>query len=162
MSTLSIVYLVAGIGAAVVSTVGWWVTMTWATGSRRHRHVAKRTPRVVIAYRDAFGTGEWCTFDRALAAYEAAEALNSAYEGKKQFWVDEATVTTGADYLGTVSAPTPAPAPRPHARPKPGTPIVRQLNGRWYVQTGRFEIGYGSGEAGYRAALAAVERFHKS
>ena len=135
----------------------------------RDRHPARIDHRLdvktrfSIDYRDMSDTGEWCSFDTREQAAEAVTALNDAYAGEKRFWLHgaldpEAEPTEAPAEI----AERPTPLPRPHARPKPGTPIVRQRAGKWFVSDGMFEIGYGSGEAGYRAALAAVERAHKA
>ena len=132
----------------------------WTTRARK-----RRSALVPISYRDASGSGVWCTFETGLGAMEAAQALNDAYAGAKTFWVSERALRQARDYLGTAPRPValaePLPAPRPKTRPKPGTPVVRQINGQWRVQVGAFEIGYGSGEAGYRAALDAVRQAHQ-
>ena len=130
----------------------------WTTRART-RSVA----RVPLQYRDATTQGVWCLFDTGLEAMEAGSALNEVYGGSKLFWVEPAQLRLAPDYRGeaSVALPEPLPAPRPKTRPKPGTPIVRQVNGQWRVSVGRWTMTYGSGEAGYRAALEAVRQAHQ-
>ena len=138
----------------------------------RDRRAMRVRPRYAVKYRDDLGAGVWCTFETLAQAQEAIPALNDVYHGVRRFWLEGATDPDErpaeapayiAEYVpGEWQGRRPDEPPREHIKPKPGTPIVRQdRTGHWFVRDGMFEIGYGSGEAGYRAALAAVERAHK-
>lgn len=158
--SIAFVIMLSSFAAAFIAGLATRSVVRW-----RDAKAAEVKPRYVVEFEDGVEEGEWCSFATLAQARNAVTALNDVYNGAKRFWLEGAPRPYDAP-LEAPKAPSAVAEPvtplaKQRARPKPGTPIVRQRNGRWYVQTGRFEIGYGTGAEGYHAALSAVERVHQ-